>query len=598
MLFVKRKQKAKVKDYPNLALGTDNKVVRSVATPIAVRKTVKTNAVPVVETQGKYKSREKLIALAQSKLFSKKKYMNLSEYDYSTNVPVAERIVSNYEADTWVIKAGRNKTTSSMLSSDKYYNSRNTLPYPTFALAKKHIQEFVSIFYRKNTNDRDIYKFFMQTMANYGTSYSTSYWRYSMSIADELGEYTVGKNEDFEYVEAKLFGIKPNDIHKLTQVEWQVLIYKAVMMEMPDATRNQVFEDTKFIILKLTSLAQIKNSALRILNRKRNRKISAKNIKDIINSMHYNNYWEHVHFMLKTNQAKYKDVLQGTPTTNELVEAIDDMSDFKVDYYGNIQPKETDDEDTLDNTPSNVLPDWLTEDLSKNILDEANRNYNSNFKVRHYGEGIHGRGLFHKFVPNRRDKVVEEKLHRQLSDAGVKPRNIHRILTDRKVFARRKKIAGGSVMIDCSGSMSWSVEQLREICRILPASKIAGYTGYGASNQVNGVIYQGDIRIIADKGKYDDKALIELKKHGNNNVDLDAIKWLAEQEEPRIWVTDLQVVGVYADSHKRVGASCAENLSNEGRAEISRFMKKHNIIPIQKYEYVKEFATQYANFIG
>jgi hypothetical protein len=153
-------------------------------------------------------------------------------------------------------------------------------------------------------------------------------------------------------------------------------------------------------------------------------------------------------------------------------------------------------------------------------------------------------------------------------------------------------------MIDCSGSMSWSIEQLREICRILPASKIAGYTGYSVSDKRDGVMYQGDIRIIADKGKYDDNALIELDKYGNNNVDLDAIKWLAQQEEPRIWVTDLQVVGVNTDSYRQIGNYCPENLNNEGRAEISRFMKKHNIIPIEKFEYVKEFATQYANFIG
>jgi hypothetical protein len=348
----------------------------------------------------------------------------------------------------------------------------------------------------------------------------------------------------------------------------------------------------------LNSLAQIRNRASRVLDRKRNRKISSKNIKDVIASMSYNEYFEHVQFMLDRHQKMYKEVYQGTPTSNNLVEAIDDMSEFKVDYYGNVKPKDEGNDDTLDDTPSNVLPDWLTEDLSKNILDEANKNYDSNFKVRGYGKGVHGRGLLHKFVPNRRDKVVEEKLHRQLSDAGVKPRNIHRILTDRKVFARRKKIAGGSVMIDCSGSMSWSIEQLREICRILPASKIAGYTGYSVSDKRDGVMYQGDIRIIADKGKYDDNALIELDKYGNNNVDLDAIKWLAQQEEPRIWVTDLQVVGVNTDSYRQIGNYCPENLNNEDRAEISRFMKKHNIIPIQKFEYVKEFATQYANFIG
>ncbi len=77
-------------------------------------------------------------------------------------------------------------------------------------------------------------------------------------------------------------------------------------------------------------------------------------------------------------------------------------------------------------------------------------------------------------------------------------------------------------MIDFSGSMGWGRDEVREVIRLLPASTIAGYTGYVGTMQN----YHGDIRVIADKGKYDDNAIDRLHKHGNNNIDLDALKCL------------------------------------------------------------------------
>jgi hypothetical protein len=273
-----------------------------------------------------------------------------------------------------------------------------------------------------------------------------------------------------------------------------------------------------------------------------------------------------------------------------MVEKVDDdelSSKFNVSYNGYISEKEVKDAQVK---ASEVLPKFVSEELGNKIIEEANinfeRNIGSRIDYKRDEGGVHGKAKFHKFVPNRRDKVAEEKLHKQLSDAGIKPRNIHRILTDKKVFTRRKKIAGGSVMIDFSGSMGWGRDEVREVIRLLPASTIAGYTGYPRGMD----FYHGDIRIIADKGKYDDNAIDRLHDYGNNNIDLDALKWLAQQDEPRIWVSDQQVIGV-KDGY-------ASNLKSEFLAEISHFIRKHNIIPIEKYEYVKEFATQYANHIG
>jgi hypothetical protein len=55
----------------------------------------------------------------------------------------------------------------------------------------------------------------------------------------------------------------------------------------------------------------------------------------------------------------------------------------------------------------------------------------------------------------------------------------------------------------------------------------------------------------------------------------------------------MQVVGV-ADTDNRSGTT----LGTDKVHEIMRFMAKNNIIPIQDIEHVKQFAKQYAKFVG
>jgi hypothetical protein len=80
-------------------------------------------------------------------------------------------------------------------------------------------------------------------------------------------------------------------------------------------------------------------------------------------------------------------------------------------------------------------------------------------------------------------------------------------------------------------------------------------------------------------------AINNLNEHGANSVDLEALKLLAEKPEPRIWVSDQQVIGV--DAYGR-----ATTLSHERVKEIERFMLKNNIIPIENVDMVKEVAKQ------
>ena len=76
--------------------------------------------------------------------------------------------------------------------------------------------------------------------------------------------------------------------------------------------------------------------------------------------------------------------------------------------------------------------------------------------------------------------------------------------------------------------------------------------------------------------------------HGNNSIDKEALEWLAQQPEPRIWVSDQQVVGVSKEG------GFPTNLDRQGLDEIKRVMMLNNIIPIEKVETVKAVAKKLA----
>jgi len=591
MLFVKRgKARSKGQQFPNLALQSTGKRYTKVSDAKGVKPQLQSGAIPIVDSSNEDNARrEKLIALAQQKMFPKKTYRNVSPLDKETSIPVAERYASGYQADTWLRNARRSNTLRSVTTD---LNS-DLVPSVSVFKIKRMINSIVQAYYNKSATPEKIYRLLMETVANYDIQIGTRWYYYDFTPLSDITNYTLGKGE-VEYFDEMLSVVQGSN-----DLEWdkydrrdltQMALYQAIALENPMATKWELYNDYLYIGADLQAMYGMIRKARSVLHRKRSRKLSPKNLKDMIRHLSLPTYLETRDFIHKRQDEKYLNISQGTPTTNDMVEKVDDediYTKFNISYNGVISERNVKDADVK---ASEVLPRFVSEELANKIIEEANTNFQRNIgnKIDYKKDegGHHGKAKFHKFVPNRRDKVAEEKLHRQLSDAGIKPRNIHRILTDKKVFTRRKKIAGGSVMIDFSGSMGWGRDEVREVIRLLPASTIAGYTGYAGGMGK----YHGDIRVIADKGKYDDNAIDRLGDHGNNNIDLDALKWLAQQDEPRIWVSDQQVIGVL-DGY-------AANLKSEFLAEISHFIRKHNIIPIEKYKYVKEFATQYANHIG
>jgi len=121
------------------------------------------------------------------------------------------------------------------------------------------------------------------------------------------------------------------------------------------------------------------------------------------------------------------------------------------------------------------------------------------------------------------------------SEEGTVPRNIHRYLVDGRVFQRARRQRGGTVLIDCSGSMSLGTDDLKRILEHSPGATVAVYSGN---------VRDGVLRLLAGNGRQVDDQWIGAPAGGANVIDGPALQWLSKQSQPRIWICDGQVTGV------------------------------------------------------
>lgn len=156
---------------------------------------------------------------------------------------------------------------------------------------------------------------------------------------------------------------------------------------------------------------------------------------------------------------------------------------------------------------------------------------------------------------------------RTASNIGKSPRRIHRLLTDpeKRVFDKVTRGNGGVVIIDGSGSMSFTHEQIRKIVENAPGATVAVYTDKGDTKT--------NMWVVADKGKM----VSELPEFGHGNgVDFPALEWAVKNRQrsssPLIWVTD--------------GGVCPSSggYSDVLAMQCINFCKKHGIIVLPYVE--------------
>lgn len=121
---------------------------------------------------------------------------------------------------------------------------------------------------------------------------------------------------------------------------------------------------------------------------------------------------------------------------------------------------------------------------------------------------------------------------------GRNPRRIGRLYTDpqRRVFDHERRAKGGIVLIDGSGSMSLTRENVLDILKVAPGATVAIY-----SDMDQGAGIRPNIHIIAKDGKCVDEKNMPAFGAGNG-VDLPALEWAIGERKskktPVVWVTD------------------------------------------------------------
>jgi hypothetical protein len=110
-------------------------------------------------------------------------------------------------------------------------------------------------------------------------------------------------------------------------------------------------------------------------------------------------------------------------------------------------------------------------------------------------------------------------------------------LYKRKVVTKGQ---GGAVLIDGSGSMCISEQEMRQLVDLAPAASVAYYSS-GKPRHVTKSVY-GTLTIVAREGLM---YTGDLPRYGGgNDVDLYALKWLlAQRATPLVYVTDEQFCG-------------------------------------------------------
>jgi hypothetical protein len=109
---------------------------------------------------------------------------------------------------------------------------------------------------------------------------------------------------------------------------------------------------------------------------------------------------------------------------------------------------------------------------------------------------------------------------------------------DGAIFRSRRPAPGGTVLIDISGSMNLTQEDVEMLIAQSPGVTIAVY----ASSL--GDLSRGAVTVVARGGRVADLRHV-LKQYGYGNVvDGPALEWLGRQPPPRLWISDGGVTGV------------------------------------------------------
>ncbi len=164
---------------------------------------------------------------------------------------------------------------------------------------------------------------------------------------------------------------------------------------------------------------------------------------------------------------------------------------------------------------------------------------------------------------------VKRRAGWRVTDSGSRVRRPHRLVTDGRAFATKKRERGGTVLCDVSGSMRLTVGQLEELAEAAPAVKVAAYRHH----------QKGELHVlVAGKRRV---ATHDLPRQGSNFVDGPALRWVGKQKGPRVWVSDGFV------TVPNGGTGAAQPYANI--LECRKLMRRYRIVRVPQPEHAIEY---------
>lgn len=155
------------------------------------------------------------------------------------------------------------------------------------------------------------------------------------------------------------------------------------------------------------------------------------------------------------------------------------------------------------------------------------------------------------------------------TNIGVAPRRMERLLTDpdKRVFDRTLKGQGGVILIDQSGSMSLTDDDVMALVDEAPGCVVIGYSHRPGSSGVP------NVWILADRGKVCARV---RRGNGGNGVDGPALVFankLRKKGEPLVWVCD----GSVTTSDDRHAPAPLQK-------QVVSFVRKHSVHMVASVE--------------
>lgn len=159
---------------------------------------------------------------------------------------------------------------------------------------------------------------------------------------------------------------------------------------------------------------------------------------------------------------------------------------------------------------------------------------------------------------------------RRWSDEGSVPVAMHRWATDQRLFRVKRRMQGGTLLLDASGSMHFDADDIARIVQQAPGATVAMYSGDRHKGK-------GQLTIIARNGMAASAREIDRIRGevgGHNAVDGPALEWLANQPEPRVWMSDLDVNGAPQGFDEKAGLAQCKAICSRANIAVARDIER------------------------